>query len=84
VVHVLHATEMAAENEGWRRSDSLEAGVSAVIKRLSWWSLGGAVVGVVHEEKMKTSAEVRERKKRWLFQAWECLACGWDSYLWWS
>jgi hypothetical protein len=55
-----------------------------VIKRLSWWSLGGAVVGVVHEEKMKTSAEVRERKKRWLFQAWECLACGWDSYLWWS
>jgi len=37
VVHVLHATEMAAENGGWRSSDSLEAGVSAVIKKLGWW-----------------------------------------------
>jgi len=37
MVHVLHATEMAAENGGWRRSGSHEAGVSAVIKRLSWW-----------------------------------------------
>jgi hypothetical protein len=62
MVHVLHATEMAAENRGWRRSGSLEAGVSAVIKRLSWWFLGGAVAGVVHEEKMKTSAEVREEE----------------------
>jgi len=42
------------------------------------------VAGVVHGEKMKTSAEVRERKKRWLFQAWGWPACGWDSYLWWS
>ena len=37
VVHVLHATEMVAENEGCRRSGSLEAGVSAVIRRLCWW-----------------------------------------------
>jgi len=27
--------------------------------------LRGAVAGVVHGEKMKTSAEVRERKKWW-------------------
>jgi len=39
VVHVLHATEMVTENRGRRRSSSLEAGVSAVIKRLSWWFL---------------------------------------------
>jgi len=37
VVHVLHATEMVAENGEWQRSGSLEAGVSAMIKRLSWW-----------------------------------------------
>jgi len=37
VVHVLHATEMVTEKRGWRRSGSLEAGVSAMIKRLSWW-----------------------------------------------
>jgi hypothetical protein len=29
--------------------------------------LRGKVVGVIHGEKRKTSAEVRERKKRWLF-----------------
>jgi hypothetical protein len=38
--------------------------------------LRGAVAGVIHGEKMKTSAEVRERKKRWLFQAWGWSACG--------
>jgi hypothetical protein len=43
--------------------------------------LRGAVAGVVHGEKIKTSAKVRERKKRWLFQAWGWPACGWDSYL---
>ena len=37
VVHVLHATEMVAETGGWRRSGLLKAGVSAVIKRISWW-----------------------------------------------
>ena len=37
VVHVLHATEMVTENRGWWRSGSLEARVSVVIKRLSWW-----------------------------------------------
>jgi len=46
--------------------------------------LRGAVAGVVRGEKMKTSAEMRERKKRRLFQAWGCPACGWDSYLWWG
>jgi hypothetical protein len=28
---------MVAENGEWQRSGSLEAGVSAMIKRLSWW-----------------------------------------------
>ena len=32
--------------------------------------LRGAVARVVRREKMKTSAEMRERKKRRLFQAW--------------
>jgi hypothetical protein len=34
------------------------------------------MTGVVHREKRKTSAEVRERKKRWLFQAWGWLGGG--------
>jgi hypothetical protein len=38
--------------------------------------LQGAVAGVIHGEKMKTSVEVRKRKKRWLFQAWGWPACG--------
>jgi len=42
------------------------------------------VVGVVYGEKRKTSAEVRERKKQWLFQGWGWPAGGWASYLWWS
>jgi len=37
VVHVLHATEVVAETEGWRRSGLLKEGVSAVIKRIRWW-----------------------------------------------
>jgi hypothetical protein len=37
VAHVMHATKMVAENGGWRGSGSLKAGVSTVIKRLSWW-----------------------------------------------
>jgi hypothetical protein len=37
VVHVLHATKMVAENGGWRRRDSLDEGVSTMIRRLSWW-----------------------------------------------
>jgi hypothetical protein len=36
--------------------------------------LGGAVAGVIHGEKRKTPAEVRERNKRWLFQVW-----GWPT-----
>jgi hypothetical protein len=43
--------------------------------------LRGTVAGVVHGEKRKTSAEMRERKKRWLFQVWGWPACGWASYL---
>jgi hypothetical protein len=42
------------------------------------------VAGVVHGEKRKTSVEVREMKKWWLFQAWWWSAGGWASYLWWS
>jgi len=37
LVHILHVTKMVAENGGWRRSGSLEAGVSVVIKRKKRW-----------------------------------------------
>ena len=46
--------------------------------------LRGTMAGVVHGEKRKTSAEMREMKKRWVFQVWGWPACGWASYLWWS
>jgi hypothetical protein len=47
-------------------------------------SLGGMVAGVDHGGRKKDFAEVRERKKWWLFQEWGWSACGWASYLWWS
>jgi len=37
VIHILYATEVVAETEGWRRSGLLKEGVSAVIKRIRWW-----------------------------------------------
>ena len=74
VVHILHATEMVAETRGWRRSGSLKAGVSAVIKRLSWWFWRR-----FYEERWPESFTGRRGR---LLQKWErgrdggCFRCG--------
>jgi hypothetical protein len=81
IVHVLHAAKMVAENAGWRRSLDRDQEVELVV----WVALlGGVVAGVVHGEKGKTLAEVRERNKQWLFQVWGWPTGGWASYMWWS
>jgi hypothetical protein len=73
VVHILHATEMAAKMEIGGGEDYRE-------RWSRMWSGGwvdgfggvtrGTVAGVDHRGRKKDFAEVRKRKKRWLFQAW--------------
>jgi len=89
IVHVLHATEMVAENGGWLRYGSLEAGVLAVIRRLSWWFCRRHCEEWWPESitgERRRILKRWERKKRRLFQAWwrpnGGLGDGWWSWWW--
>jgi hypothetical protein len=63
VVHILHATEMVAKNRGWWRSGSLKAGVSTMIRRLSW------LLEWRHYEEWWLESFMRERRR--ILQKWE-------------